>query len=73
MDIPRVLSDDAIWLLMDAWRRVNIDLIRTIPEQLHEGPRDRTEQAFRNTPFDQQALQNVVAQGGQGQRKTCGG
>lgn len=64
MDIRQVLNDVAIRLLMDAWRRAKSNLIRTIPEQLHERLRDRTEHAFRETPFDQKALQNVVAQEG---------
>ena len=64
VDIRPVLNDDDFRPLMDAWRRENIDLIRTIPERLHEGLRQRIEAAFRVAPFDQQALQHVVAKEG---------
>ena len=37
IDIRPTLNDGAIRPLMDAWRRENVSLIRTIPQRLHEG------------------------------------
>ena len=56
IDIRPQLSDSAIQPLMDAWRRENIGLIRTIPQRFHESLYQRVSETFTERPFDQQAL-----------------
>ena len=60
VDIRPVLNDDAIRPLMDAWRRENVSLIRTIPTRLHDGLYQRMSETFAQRPFDQQALRNML-------------
>ena len=60
VDIRPLLNDDAIRPLMDAWRRQNVSLIRTIPQRLHEGLYRRVSETFAQRPFDQQALSRVM-------------
>ena len=64
VDIRPVLSDDAIRPLMDAWRRENVSLIRTIPTRLHDGLYARMTETFSQRPFDQQALSKIIAEEG---------
>ena len=65
VDIRPVLDDFEIRALMDAWRRENVSLIRTIPSRMHEGLLTKMTQQFADAPFDQQALRRLVAQEGQ--------
>ena len=65
VDIRPVLDDEAIRPLMDAWRRENVDLIRTVPERLMDDLRTGIDQAFRDKPFHQQALRAVVREKGE--------
>ncbi len=60
VDIRPVLADSAIEPLMTAWRRENISLIRTIPEQFHESLNRRVGETFAKRPFDKQALSKVL-------------
>ena len=60
IDIRPQLSDSAIQPLMDAWRRENIGLIRTIPQRFHESLYQRVSETFTERPFDQQALSKVL-------------
>lgn len=64
VDIRPVLDDEAIRPLMDAWRRENVSLIRTVPERLHDDLRDGIAKEFRDKPFDQRALAQVVKEKG---------
>ena len=64
VDIRPVLREEPIRLLMNGWRRENIDLIQTIPERLKAGLRTKMTRAFREAPFDQARLQRIVAQQG---------
>ena len=61
IDIRSVLNDAAIRPLMDAWRRENVSLIRTIPQRLHEGLYQRMSATFAERPFDRQALSRVLS------------
>ena len=61
IDIRPTLNDDAIRPLMDAWRRENVSLIRTIPQRLHEGLYQRMSATFAERPFDRQALSRVLS------------
>ena len=60
VDIRPVLSDDAIRPLMDAWRRENVSLIRTIPQRLHDRLYGRMSETFATRPFDQQAMRQIL-------------
>ena len=61
IDIRPTLNDDAIRPLMDAWRRENVSLIRTVPQRLHEGLYQRMSATFAERPFDRQALSRVLS------------
>ena len=61
VDIRPTLNDAAIRPLMDAWRRENVSLIRTIPQRLHEGLYQRMSATFAERPFDQQALSRILS------------
>ena len=61
IDIRPTLNDAAIRPLMDAWRRENVSLIRTIPQRLHEGLYQRMSATFAERPFDRQALSRVLS------------
>ena len=61
VDIRPTLDDDAIRPLMDAWRRENVSLIRTVPRRLHDGLYRGISTTFAGRPFDQQALSRVVS------------
>ena len=61
IDIRPTLNDDAIRPLMDAWRRENVSLIRTIPQRLHEGLYQRMSATFAERPFDRQALSRILS------------
>ena len=61
VDIRPVLSDTAIQPLMDAWRRENVRLIRTVPQRMQDGLYRRMTQTFASQPFDQKSLSRIVA------------
>ena len=62
VDIRPVLQEPEIRTLMNAWRRENISLIRTIPQRLHDGLYKAITREFAAKPFDQQALAKVINQ-----------
>ena len=64
VDVRPVLSEPAIRSLMDAWRRENVSLIRTIPQRMQDGLFKRMTRTFARRPFDQQALARIVAEEG---------
>ena len=64
VDVRPVLSEPAIRSLMDAWRRENVSLIRTIPQRMQDGLFKRMTRTFARQPFDQQALARIVAEEG---------
>ena len=61
IDVRPLLNDYPVRHFMNAWRRENISLIRTIPERLHQRLYRRMTETFAESPFDRQAMSRIVA------------
>ena len=61
VDISFLLTCPGVMQFINRKIAENVNLIKTIPERMHESLADRLRTEFRDAPFDQQKLSKILA------------